>query len=90
MWYCGLDLSPVTASSVGYAESTDGLSWTKWPGNPLLTPQVLRDSISVLVEGTTIHGWISEGPDVMKAGSSFLPVDGFETGTTGAWSLTVP
>ncbi|MCU0304831.1 MAG: hypothetical protein MUC56_12330 [Thermoanaerobaculales bacterium] len=90
MWYGGLDMSPVT-SSVGYAESADGLSWTKWPGNPLLTPQVERDSISVLVEGTTIHGWISDGAYVKKAESSFLLVDGFETGTTiGTWSLTVP
>ncbi len=41
MWYSGLDLS-TNLASVGYAESPDGLSWTKWPGNPVLEPQFER------------------------------------------------
>ena len=89
MWYSGLDLSPTNLASVGYAESADGLSWTKWSGNPVLPPQY-ADSISVLVEGTTIHGWVSDVAYIKKASSSFLLADGFETGDTGTWSLTVP
>ena len=34
MWYQGWDGS---FSSIGYATSTDGIAWTKHPGNPVLT-----------------------------------------------------
>jgi len=33
MWYTGMDAA--YATSVGYAYSSDGYSWTKYPGNPL-------------------------------------------------------
>ncbi len=37
MWYGGNDGSSLTYS-VGLATSTDGLSWTKYAGNPIITP----------------------------------------------------
>jgi predicted GH43/DUF377 family glycosyl hydrolase len=33
MWYVGVDGS---VNRIGYANSTDGLSWNKYPGNPVL------------------------------------------------------
>ncbi|MFQ5768938.1 MAG: FlgD immunoglobulin-like domain containing protein [bacterium] len=39
MWYIGLK-PPITSTTddlVGYATSSDGISWTKWPTNPILT-----------------------------------------------------
>jgi hypothetical protein len=35
MWYQGLD---GTTSAVGYATSPDGITWTKYAGNPVLQP----------------------------------------------------
>ncbi len=32
MWYSGVSYR----NSIGYATSVDGISWTKWPGNPIL------------------------------------------------------
>lgn len=33
MWYTGISSNMV---SIGYATSVDGISWTKWPENPIL------------------------------------------------------
>ena len=41
MWYVGQIYSPVgdiTSQMVGYATSPDGINWTKYSGNPVLTP----------------------------------------------------
>ena len=38
MWYTGLK-GPITANTeqkIGYATSTDGITWDKWPDNPIL------------------------------------------------------
>ncbi len=37
MWYDGRDFFGKT--SIGYAISTDGAHWHKWPGNPVLVPE---------------------------------------------------
>jgi hypothetical protein len=37
MWYEGRDF--FGKSSIGYAISTDGVEWHKWPGNPVLVPE---------------------------------------------------
>jgi hypothetical protein len=39
MWYQGL--GPLGTSSIGYAVSPDGVSWHKFPGNPVITPEAL-------------------------------------------------
>lgn len=36
MWYEGVPAA--NASKVGYATSTDGISWTKYAGNPIMAP----------------------------------------------------
>ncbi len=36
MWYEGV--SGANRASVGYATSPDGIHWTKYPGNPIMTP----------------------------------------------------
>ncbi len=37
MWYGGLKLGS-DVSHIGYAESTDGIHWTKYAGNPVISP----------------------------------------------------
>jgi predicted GH43/DUF377 family glycosyl hydrolase len=39
MWYCGVSKADSVADTVriGYATSTDGINWTKYPGNPVLS-----------------------------------------------------
>ncbi len=37
MYYTG-DPDTWTGEWIGYATSTDGVTWTKWPGNPILGP----------------------------------------------------
>ncbi|MDD8025168.1 MAG: FlgD immunoglobulin-like domain containing protein [Acidobacteriota bacterium] len=37
MWFGGIDLD-TDISHVGYAESPDGIHWTKYAGNPILSP----------------------------------------------------
>lgn len=39
MWYDGRDFFGKT--SIGYAISTDGAHWHKWPGNPVLVPEAV-------------------------------------------------
>ena len=57
MWYCG---SNGTVSGIGYATSPDGITWTKYPGNPVLSPAASGwDSVSVGC------------PSVMKVGRYF-------------------
>jgi hypothetical protein len=88
MWYTG-----GASISMGYASSSDGLGWRKWPGNPVLTPVGCSwlDSLAVLLDGDTIHGWVGNCYDVRAATSSFeVFADDFETGTTDAWSFVMP
>jgi|GEM_PF-1514651 len=92
MWYVGHD---GTTARVGWAVSHDGITWTKRNDNPVLGPWELTcyrlDSIAVLVDSDTIHGWISQCNDIYYVTSSYeVFSDGFETGGTGAWSLWVP
>jgi len=62
MWYAGYDGS--TGTNIGYATSPDGITWTKYSGNPLLTsgPSGSWDEVtdyqpSVLFDGTIYHMW---------------------------------
>ncbi len=54
----------VHATDIGYATSSDGVTWTKYPGNPVLRRGEAGawDSVSlqpgaVLWDGTTFHMW---------------------------------
>ena len=57
MWYNGYSSAPGNPGRIGYAESPDGISWTKYEDNPVLDsgPPAARDSLDV--------GWPS-GVDV--------------------------
>jgi hypothetical protein len=64
MWYAGVDKSGRT--SIGLATSKDGLSWTRWKDNPVLTPgeKGTFDDLgvshpAVLHHGGTFHMWYS-------------------------------
>ncbi len=93
MWYVGNDL---TSAKIGHAMSSVGVTWTKWLDNPVLLPWVAGcgvDSIAVVLEGHTAHGWVSHCNDIWYTTSPLFEVlffDGFESGSTTLWSLTVP
>jgi predicted GH43/DUF377 family glycosyl hydrolase len=64
MWYTGYDFS--NTYRIGYANSSDGITWTKYSGNPILdigSPGSWDDfrvhANSVLYIGTTYHMWYS-------------------------------
>ena len=50
MWYVGCNL--VADFGIGYATSTDGFQWTKYPGNPIMT--VTQDWEYSDIEGQTV------------------------------------
>ncbi len=60
MWYAGKDLSRY---GIGYATSSDGITWTKYPNNPVLTASAEgaddADIVSphVLFQGGIFHMW---------------------------------
>jgi hypothetical protein len=57
MWYTGSDGSE--NGGIGYAVSSDGISWTKHAGNPVLSssPQGFDFSTPVSFDGTTYNMW---------------------------------
>ena len=60
MWYSGC---AGVICNIGYATSTDGLSWTKYPGNPVLVSGYSWDTTiqnpTVIKDGTTYRMWFS-------------------------------
>jgi len=92
MWYAAHD--GATMAAIGYAVSPDGLHWGKWPYNPVLTPTlpcIAIDSIAVIIEGDTAHGWVNHCTDIYYVTSPLYVIffDGFETGDTSIWSMVV-
>lgn len=62
MWYFGVDQNDV--KQIGYATSSDGLSWTKYAGNPVLTVGAFGDwdetevgGPRVIFDSVTYHLW---------------------------------
>ncbi len=62
MWYTGFKAD---TSSIGYAQSTDGINWDKYSGNPVLTTvpnsweQLAIDEPNVLYDSSYLHMWYS-------------------------------
>ena len=63
MWYNGQD---ETSRRIGYATSPDGISWTKYEGNPVLDigatgtwDQSMVEAPDVIFDGTKYHMWYS-------------------------------
>jgi fibronectin type 3 domain-containing protein len=55
MWYVGHSAAGQATSKIGYATSPDGITWTKFPGNPVLSRNNVKDQdISIIrqVDGT--------------------------------------
>jgi len=72
MWYCGYDASVNGNSTdghanIGYATSVDGINWTKYASNPILTTGINTwDSIyvqdpHVIKQGGIYHMWFGGG-----------------------------
>jgi predicted GH43/DUF377 family glycosyl hydrolase len=66
MWYTGVDASSI--GRVGYATSPDGITWTKYAGNPVLTvggtgswDSVYVGMTGVVKVGTTYKLWYRGG-----------------------------
>jgi hypothetical protein len=51
LWYTGYERKDSTRL-LGYATSTDGIAWTRYPGNPLVRDHWVEDMIVVKHEGT--------------------------------------
>jgi len=61
MWYSGTSGDPFSGIEIGYATSPDGVTWTKHPGNPIMT-------------GGTPGSWDDDNngsPRVIKDGSRY-------------------
>ena len=67
MWFHGR-AEDYYSGQIGYAESSDGINWTKWP-DPVLEPADYPGSVeasflypSVVFDGTTYHMWYVNDP----------------------------
>jgi beta-1,2-mannobiose phosphorylase / 1,2-beta-oligomannan phosphorylase len=61
LWYTGYNETKTKDRRLGYATSPDGLTWTRWPGNPLNTEGWIEDVCIVKNEDTYIM--FAEGRD---------------------------
>jgi hypothetical protein len=91
LWYSGYS---GTAVAIGHTVSSNGLDWCRWCSNPVLTPVSpcnVLDSIAVLSEGDTLHGWISHCNGIfhLTAQREVVFFDDLETGDTGVWGEVV-
>jgi hypothetical protein len=76
MWYTATALFGVT--SIGYAVSTDGITWHKFPGNPVVTAsgvglESLGRTAVVEQQGRTLM-WV-DGVDPEKIGSEIFELE---------------
>ena len=86
LWYNALAYLSQQVEQTGYATSLDGITWTKYWGNPILpagAPGTWDDGGatfgSVLLEGGTYRGWYIGGP----TDGSVLAI-GYATSSDGA------
>jgi hypothetical protein len=54
LWYTGYNNDRSDGRFLGYATSTDGLSWTRWPDNPLTTTGWVED-VCVVKQGDVYY-----------------------------------
>jgi predicted GH43/DUF377 family glycosyl hydrolase len=102
MWYAGIRTQWPDVD-IGYATSPDGVTWTKYAGNPVLERMGTWDSGgifpgAVVWDGATYHMWYIGGTSVSKTGYATSP-DGvtwtpywdnpvLRAGDTGSWDET--
>lgn len=70
MWYTGTYLKNgvIGIDNIGYATSSDGISWTKYEGNPILQEDTAWESsylrkINVIKDDSTYRMWYTAGDD---------------------------
>lgn len=61
MWYTGYVMPESNPKKLGYATSKDGITWTRYPGNPIYTDRWVED-MTVLKDGDTYY-MFAEGAD---------------------------
>ena len=62
MWYEGSKTGTYERQAIGYATSRDGLNWTKYESNPVLTDQNAEGGITVLRDSDgTYKMWYTSG-----------------------------
>jgi hypothetical protein len=80
MWYNSYDSDDTSNICIGYATSPDGVTWTKYSGNPVLRPGQpdswegqLVISPFVIVENDTLKMWYrgNDNKNVMRLGLAF-------------------
>jgi hypothetical protein len=59
MWYVGHDSTGPRTSKIGYATSTDGVTWTRYSGNPIIDRSSQDQDISVVkISDTSYYMYI--------------------------------
>jgi hypothetical protein len=61
LWFTGYNDARSDSRFLGYATSADGLTWTRWPGNPLTTDGWVEDMCVVRAGGS--YYMFAEGRD---------------------------
>lgn len=61
MWYTGYDASPNPQMLLGHATSSDGLIWTRHPGNPLCRDHWVEDMM--IIKQGEMYYMFAEGKD---------------------------
>jgi len=84
MWYAGSNAASIY--SIGYATSTNGITWTKYAGNPVITGTAGNWDANavtgdVVFDGATYHTWYWGGPGSIP-GSAYYAI-GYATSTNG-------
>jgi predicted GH43/DUF377 family glycosyl hydrolase len=88
MWYQGC----VGACDVGYATSTDGVTWTPYGGNPVLTANASSWDTTlgnphVIHDGSVYRMWYAgDGPLAIRIGYATSP-DGIHWTKYGSWPV---
>jgi len=94
LWYTTDEDTPGMLN-IAYAVSPDGIEWIRYPWNPVVggysgQPAVLRDQ-----DSGEYTMWYADQPGLSfrRANSECCPgvfFDGFESGDTAGWTVTVP
>jgi len=99
MWYSG---GSPPDWAIGYAFSTDGISWSRHRGNPVVTASRDAFNMPVVFDGSTWHGWYvlgygqglnyatsDHGPgEAALNHSQFIPAAAVAAGAEGAFFTT--
>jgi hypothetical protein len=103
MWYYGgVPAEAAFTGAIGYADSNDGLHWTRHPDNPVVDTDDLGPyAASAVFDGTTWHmwyahwdgtiDWISYATSTCCAGLDhlqFVPAAAYAAGAAGSFYVT--